>query len=316
MENVVPPEDERLDESPLIPILVDGMGRDGTTLAMQLLASSPGVVFDRVFPYERRYFSYFLALSKLIELDSREVPGWSQDTLGDLPSLVEHGFVGPLPWPDRELLRRPSDPRPPLSEVLLEALWRDFSAAARETVRADHGDPVLRIPYYAQKVSGLWAFGLDRLPPAKVVSLLRDPRDVWVSATAFHARRLERGEGAFIPVGEGEAPIALLPSFIESQRLRLEWLRDIDDEVLTVRYDGLVSELPGRSRTARRLAGDRPRLGGLDDGGQRSRVPHNQPDRGGIHRALEGRDAGRGRGCLCRGHERAAHSPRLSALRD
>ena len=59
------------EEAGLIPILVDGSGRDGTTLAMQLLATAPEIAFDRVYPYEQRYFNYLLQWSRLPEQGGR-----------------------------------------------------------------------------------------------------------------------------------------------------------------------------------------------------------------------------------------------------
>ena len=69
--------------APLVPVLVDGTGRDGTTLAMQLLGTAAEIAFDRTYPYEQRYFSYLLQWSRLplLELEDWESELWNLDSL-------------------------------------------------------------------------------------------------------------------------------------------------------------------------------------------------------------------------------------------
>ena len=51
----------------LQPLLVDYFTRDGSTLTMRLLASSPQIAVGGGYPYEQKYFAYLYRWSHLIE---------------------------------------------------------------------------------------------------------------------------------------------------------------------------------------------------------------------------------------------------------
>src|SRR3954471_19222365 len=51
----------------LTPILLSGGGRTGSTTIMSLLGSDPTVVFDRHFPYENKYLTYFAKFALLLQ---------------------------------------------------------------------------------------------------------------------------------------------------------------------------------------------------------------------------------------------------------
>jgi LPS sulfotransferase NodH len=51
----------------LTPILLSGQGRSGSTWLMSLLASDRRMAFDLVYPYERRYLTYFAQFARLFE---------------------------------------------------------------------------------------------------------------------------------------------------------------------------------------------------------------------------------------------------------
>ncbi|HEX5984268.1 MAG TPA: sulfotransferase [Solirubrobacterales bacterium] len=229
-------------EDPLIPILVDGSGRDGTTLLMQLLGTAAEVAFDRVYPYEQRYLSYFLHWSRLPTIPGWDEAGWNLDSLAHSEGLEQVPVVGPLPWAERSLVE-PGSGRE-LWEDLFEAAWAAFSERARAACRARLGDPSLAVRYYAQKNADSWALPLDRLPPLRMICVLRDPRDTWMSSLAFHRRRQADGE-AFLPITAERSEEEVLATFIEDQRNRLTWLREVEAEEgsLLVRYERLVADL-------------------------------------------------------------------------
>jgi hypothetical protein len=54
-------------EQGLIPILLAGAGRTGSTALMSLLSSDPRVALDRWYPFESRYLSYFLKFGMFIQ---------------------------------------------------------------------------------------------------------------------------------------------------------------------------------------------------------------------------------------------------------
>src|SRR5262245_6681528 len=78
----------------LTPILVAGSGRSGTTMLMELLGTDPRVAFDRVYPFENRYLSYF---AKFALLSGRL--GKGEEPEGTRSSAFDTDVIGPPPWP-------------------------------------------------------------------------------------------------------------------------------------------------------------------------------------------------------------------------
>jgi hypothetical protein len=237
------------EEAGLIPILVDGSGRDGTTLVMQLLATAPEIAFDRVYPYEQRYFNYLLQWSRLPEQGRWDESKWSLDNLAHTDSLKNAHVLGPVPWLQRTLIA--GDDSGDFAEAIFTAVWSEFSKRAREAMRAEFGDPSLAVRYYAQKNAESWELGADEvpLPQLNLIALLRDPRDVWQSSVAFHRRRKGEG-GSFLPIADDATEDSYLDEFIEQQRTRLAWLqaRAADGEMPIVRYESLIADLPAEAK--------------------------------------------------------------------
>jgi Sulfotransferase family len=237
------------EEAGLIPILVDGSGRDGTTLAMQLLATAPEIAFDRVYPYEQRYFNYLLQWSRLPEQGRWDESKWGLDNLAHADSLKNAHMLGPVPWLQRSLIA--GDGSEDFAEAIFEAVWSEFSRRAREAMRAEFGDQTLVVRYYAQKNAETWEIDTNGvpLPQLNVIALLRDPRDVWQSSVAFHRRRKEEG-GAFLPIADGESEDSYLGEFIEQQKTRLAWLQAYaaQGEMPIVRYESLITDLPAEAK--------------------------------------------------------------------
>jgi hypothetical protein len=233
-------------ETRLVPLLVDGVGRGGTTLMMQLLGTSPQIAFDRWSPYERRYFTYLLEWSRVLERRVESTRLWPGNATNSLPA--EHGLVGPIPWRDRSLVASPGE-GPAMSERCFQLVWQEFSARAAANTRARFGGSDGPVRYFAEKTRATWRLlDLEFLQPMKVLALVRDPRDVWLSSVAFNEKRGARGFARVHARSEEEA----LSRFTHQQRRRLRWLAKALDEgeVPVVRYEDLVSDLAG---TARRI---------------------------------------------------------------
>ena len=237
------------EEAGLIPILVDGSGRDGTTLAMQLLATAPEIAFDRVYPYEQRYFNYLLQWSRLPEQGRWDESKWSLDNLAHTDSLKNAHVLGPVPWLQRTLIA--GDGSEGFAKAIFEAAWSEFSKRAREAMRAEFGDPSLAVRYYAQKNAESWELRADDvpLPQLNLIALLRDPRDVWRSSVAFHRRRKGEG-GTFLPIADGASEESYLDEFIEQQKTRLGWLQAqaAEGEMPILRYESLIADLPAEAK--------------------------------------------------------------------
>src|SRR5215207_4358818 len=136
----------------------------------------------RADPFERKYFAYLFRWARL--LDRREWPKrWDGRSFGSLTQEERTPLIGPPPWLPRDLLRPPSG-EPAMSEYCFDMAWREFSHRAR----AQQGNRA-GIRYYAEKHMDTRKLDLAELPPVKVIVLLRDPRDTYISIRAFDRKR-------------------------------------------------------------------------------------------------------------------------------
>ncbi len=110
------------DTAMLKPVLVDAIGRSGTTVMMSLLASSPAVRVERDYPYESRYLTYFASLSKMLDGDAKLAGKWPRDNMLAEPPIE----IGGLPW--RQLVQDSGA----LAQICLQDLWKRFSEGASE----------------------------------------------------------------------------------------------------------------------------------------------------------------------------------------
>jgi hypothetical protein len=218
----------------LTPILVDYFGRDGSTAIMALLATSPDIVIDDKYPYERRYFTYLWRWSRL--LSRADWPGalWTKD---DVVSISQEqspsGLLGPPPWLPRELLE-PGGSGAPASRRSFEFVWAQLSA------RAAHGDQAAA-RYYAEKHVNTWLVDLPELPPVRLIVLLRDPRDTHASIRAFEEQEPSTSFG----IQDAWAGEDRLAGILDRHRDRLRWIAGLLEEgrVPVIRYEELVTDI-------------------------------------------------------------------------
>lgn len=231
----------------LTPVLVDCFGRDGSTAVMALLDTSPEIVIDDHYPYERRYFTYLWRWSRL--LSSTDWPGalWTKD---DVVSIAQEdeapGLLGPPPWLPRELLE-PVRGEAPISRRCFELAWGELSHRAGRWARArSSGRSAPR--YYAEKHANTWLVNLRELPPIRMIALLRDPRDALASIRAFEEKEPSTGFG----IQDAWRGVDRLDGILQRNRERLRWIARLLDEgrVPVVRYEELTGDL---SAVARRL---------------------------------------------------------------
>jgi hypothetical protein len=191
---------------------------------MQLLATSPEIVFDRRYPAEYRFLSYFARMAAQMT-----EPFDEQRHVGVTPFFFGPGEAwGPVPFEsdvvDVGRLRVP----------LLRSMWTAWTGEALAC------QPGAR--YYAEKI----AVPIDRFVEAgidlRVIDLVRDPRDVLASIRDFTSsgvdgfqRRSDQTEDEYV-VG-----------FIARVRQHLLSMQQAPDEVgrIVLRYEDLVQDLHG-----------------------------------------------------------------------
>lgn len=219
----------------LTPILVDYFTRDGSTLMMRLLASSPQIAVEEAYPYERKYFSYLWRWSRVLERGEWPEEAWGPRAFGSLTQERTTPVVGPLPWRPRDLIESGAEEES-MSERCFELAWAEFSRRAARWTRAQPGNEAADVRYYAEKHLNTWMIDPAELPPVKVVVLLRDPRDTYVSIDAFD--QTKRATMA----GNRDR----LYQVIERQRHRLRWIAGLleSGDSPVVRYEELVRDLP------------------------------------------------------------------------
>lgn len=208
-------------------------GRTGSTLLMQLLATSRDVVIDRVYPFENAYVPCFL------DMAARVGAAYQLDRDGTVHSLVAQlssGMVarsGAIPFETHVI------DRADLERRTLYKLWEAFS----ESARCKLGSMAAR--YYAEKLQpGVDAgAAVDAGIPVRVIDVVRDPRDVLASIRAFNKQRGFPSFGRHADQTEPE----YVEYFLEYQR---RMLGDIDTPLrgvqpILVRYEDMIADLGG-----------------------------------------------------------------------
>ena len=218
----------------LTPVLLRTLGgRTGSTLVMQLLATSPEIAFDRVHPFEHRYLSHLVAHAE--GLDAAAQP--------PRPRTMR-----------RRLARRIDDtPRPKTSfrfvpeivvvDDLVVRSVRHLWAAFSESVAAA-APPGAPVRYYAEKAGLLDLRHIDF--PVDALQVVRDPRDMWASVLAFNEKRNRRYD---FGRERGQSEREFLRTFVERIRERWESLghAPAGSRFTRLRYEDLVSDLAGQA---------------------------------------------------------------------
>jgi hypothetical protein len=229
----------------LTPILVDYYSRDGSTLTMRLLASSPQIAVGGTYPFEQKLFAYLWRWSRLVTRTDWDDDEWAPHELGSILQERDSSVLGPPPWRRRELIEGADPDEPSFSERAFEFAWREFSRRAISATRVAHRDPEADVRYYAEKHLNSWLLDLGDLPPLRLLVLLREPRDTYASLLAFReAAKAELGQRHATDEGD------YLRQFIERQRERLRWIAKLGEgpDAAIVRYEELVRDLPGVAR--------------------------------------------------------------------
>jgi len=220
----------------LKPIFVDYFTRDGSTLTMRLLSTSPEISIEDVYPFERRYFAYFWGWAHVLTREEWDEEKWDPTVLASLEDVRKSTVVGPPPWlprPSLGMVRGETE----LSRRCFDFAWSQFSERVRATA-AEAGAPAPR--YTAEKHVNTWRIPRAQLPAHELIVLLRDPRDTWVS---IHSFELGGNMGGAARASEER----MLEHVLERQRERLDWISSLlaAGDVPVIRYEDLIHDLDG-----------------------------------------------------------------------
>lgn len=231
----------RSDHALLKPLLVLFPARSGSTLLMQLLGTSPKIVFERSYPFETRYLSFYMRWAwQFADAGQRRV-GWTVDRLvQEVPAPGNDVEPPPFAMPAGFEVDGPS----PLWHAAFHTAWREFSRRARQCESLSPGlDPAAR--YYAEKTRTPFQYALQELGvDHQVIYLLRDPRDILQSIWSFNRKR---GTTSF-SVQQDESEVAFAARFLDDRARRMRVLLEMAPDhpnCTIVRYEDMILDLPG-----------------------------------------------------------------------
>ncbi len=212
----------------MVPVLLSGFGRSGTTAFMALLGTDARVVFDRVYPFEHRYLTY---LAKQAILASR----CQASTVHDAFRMCDvNNNIGTTPawWPVANTLVSLA------SVVSLSDMWKRFDAQLRQVA------PI--VTYYAEKAPHWLADQLRQVTPLRVIHLVRDPRDVYLSVRSF-ANTMAKVDASILDT-DFDADHARdmahqLTSFAEAERADRQ-----SGDAMLIRYEDWVADNVGMAK--------------------------------------------------------------------
>jgi hypothetical protein len=206
----------------LVPIFLISLGRTGSTLAMRLLASHPGIVAVLDYPAEVRFAQYCLRLY----LRDRE--------------MSSESVVQP------ELFRQ--------TQAVYHSLSKSFIQADQDSVLACSRNRISGFYYHAANNSGkpdAFAFlekclfdpGFLRecrlaFPDLKQILLVRDPRDMLCSVMAFNRKR---GTFSFLQAEE-DSDLDLVDRYAPILNRIVAWWQVESKHSFVIRYENLVRD--------------------------------------------------------------------------
>lgn len=160
----------------LTPIIVIPLsGRSGTTLLMQLLGTSPEIIFDPIYPFEIRYLTYLMQWALILKDKIQPTEDWNLtgpitseriESIRAFPSMQAQYWNGDLLWRDSFL-----------------SAWKNISEQAlKENLDRE-------TKYYAEKAPVWVPSYLRDILLYRSILLVRDPRDIFLSVIAFDKKR-------------------------------------------------------------------------------------------------------------------------------
>jgi hypothetical protein len=220
----------------LQPLMLNGLGRSGTTLLMHLLGTHPKIVAQRIYPYETHAAAYWMHTMRVLSMPADHRASAHPDTfLHNLWWTGYHPYQS-TPFTDGANTRSWFQQTYPEQ---LAAFTQQMIEEFYLSVAQDQGQ--LSPRYFAEK------FYPDRLnyvpwlmheiyPQAREIFLVRDFRDTVCSMLAFNAKRNQQDFGrAFVNTDEEFVWLIRL----EALRLLRTW-QSRASAALLVHYEDLI----------------------------------------------------------------------------
>ena len=168
----------------LVPLLVAGYGRSGTTALMALLGTDSRVAMGRAYPFEARPLSYSAKMALLLSRNAAQ-----SHVGGEQFFIYEDCALGVPPWLAPGSKIAPSDIGSPSAVDWFRNLWAFFAGKLPNDTHLPHLSSQPSLQWYAEKVAA-WAPAFVRsCLPARTLYLFRDPRDMYLSANAIMRQR-------------------------------------------------------------------------------------------------------------------------------
>jgi SAM-dependent methyltransferase len=216
----------------LLPLMVTGLGRAGTTWIMRLLSLHPEVAVHTQYPHELRLARYWFHALNVLSQPANERQSLHMDNaasnawlVGSNPALGDYLRQDPamFRWLERDYVDKLAD---------------FFCRSAEEMYLEMTVERDADVRYFAEKYlpghlqNTVWSL----YPQAREIILVRDPRDVLASMLAFN---LKRGYASF-----GREDCATDREFVEHLRVQFGALvsasHEREEHVHVLRYEDLV----------------------------------------------------------------------------
>ena len=228
-QSLPPVQKDKRPTQGMVPILLAGSGRTGSTALMSLLGTDDRVAFDREYPFESRYLTYILKFAMLMQRPDC-FPFLDGEKSFDFWHL---GITGVMPGPQYVSGTAPDLYVPRLSlQEWASRVWRLFGEGIVKQAPASQ--------FYAEKAP-LWVPPLSRtFLNCYTIYNVRDPRDIYLSANAFMRKRNQLGFGR----KEGDTDLdyarSLAIAFVTTFE---QYYADRDrSDTLLVRYEDFVTD--------------------------------------------------------------------------
>lgn len=188
------------------PIFITGHHRSGKTLIRWLLDSSPGIAISQRTQMWPKFYRSFGPL---------EVDDNLETCLEEMQARKQIFRLG-VDW---DQVRRDFDEGPPTYARLFRVIHDQF-AQSRGAGR--WGDQSTDLDRYADRI-------IEAYPGARIVHMLRDPRDAYADYTAKHDRRIS-GPGAFCA------------GWLDSSRRASKHSTNHSESYMVIRYEDLAKD--------------------------------------------------------------------------